>query len=104
MMAFKLLVRGQGLFDNFLAFESVYNLMFGLTELDFFTEYGVGFFHGRREQRSIDRGEDLYDVFFVDADRDVEHVDRDHGRLVRQRARESEDPIVPCARVCARTC
>ena len=38
-MAFKLLVRGQGLFDNFIAFESVYNLMFGLTELDFFTEY-----------------------------------------------------------------
>ena len=37
-MAFKLLVRGQGLFDNFVAFESVYNLMFGLTELEFFTE------------------------------------------------------------------
>merc|ERR1712178_480245 len=27
-----------GLFDNFVAFESVYNLMFGLTELEFFTE------------------------------------------------------------------
>ena len=38
-MAFKLLVRGKGLFDNFIAFESVYNLMFGMTELDFFTEY-----------------------------------------------------------------
>ena len=37
-MGFKLLVRGQGLFDNFVAFESVYNLMFGLTELEFFTE------------------------------------------------------------------
>merc|ERR1712178_118116 len=27
-----------GLFDNFVAFESAYNLMFGLTELEFFTE------------------------------------------------------------------
>jgi len=38
-MAFKLLVRGEDIFDNVVAIESTYNLMFGLTELEFFVEY-----------------------------------------------------------------
>eukprot|EP00942_MAST-04A_sp_MAST-4A-sp1_P010821 g10821.t1 len=38
-MAFKLLVHGQGIFNNFVAIESTYNLMFGLTNLDIFVDY-----------------------------------------------------------------
>ena len=37
-MAFKLLVRGEDIFDNVVAIESTYNLMFGMTDLDVFVE------------------------------------------------------------------
>ena len=38
-MAFKLLVRAEDIFDNVVAIESTYNLMFGMTDLDVFVDY-----------------------------------------------------------------
>ena len=38
-MAFKLLVRAEDTFDNVVAIESTYNLMFGMTDLDVFVDY-----------------------------------------------------------------
>ena len=39
-MGFKVLYRGDTVFSNFEAFETVYNMMYGLTEMEFFLQYG----------------------------------------------------------------
>mgnify|MGYP001450739887 CR=1 FL=1 len=74
-MAFKLLVRAEDIFDNVVAIESTYNLMFGMTDLDVFVDY---------DNNAISTAARVFVAFFFvsSSNCNVKYVNCNYGRFI----------------------